>query len=140
MRLMYFEFTRKIKPYDNFLTPFHYLTMPVPQSLASRVNVVPSAGIPSTGFSLSHLKPTRHTEGWRGRCLSYQASSRETSPAIRERKNGEEDLAISRATIYHGSLYLIFCLICQVYSLANLNTNVDANEDSLFLQGLCAEA
>lgn len=53
---------------------------------------------------------------------------------------GKNDSAIARVAIYHGSLYLIFRLICQVYSLANLNTNVDANEDSLFLHRLCVEA
>lgn len=56
------------------------------------------------------------------------------------KKKSKNDSAIARVAIYHGSLYLIFRLICQVYSLANLNTNVDANEDSLFLHRLCVEA
>ena len=77
----------------------------------------------------------------KGQCASGEACSHKTSPATTDRKKRRGGhLAISRATIYHGSLYLIFRLICQVYSLANLNTNVDANEDSLFLQGLCVEA
>lgn len=132
----------------NFLTPFNCLKAPLSRSLVSRVNCpvtchsVASARIPTTGFFLFCLKLTSCTERWRGQCASEEACSHETSPATTDREEKKEGgyLAISRATIYHGSLYLIFRLICQVYSLANLNTNVDANEDSLFLQGLCVEA
>ena len=131
----------------NFPTPFNCLKAPLSWSLGSRVNspvtrhIVPSARIPTTGFSLFCLKLTSCTESWRGQCTSEEASSHETSPATTDREEKRRGhLAISRATIYHGSLYLIFRLICQVYSLANLNTNVNANEDSLFLQGLCVEA
>lgn len=92
-----------------------------------------------------------------GQCASQKTSSCETLPATTDmhmhthvrahtrthahaHTNRKNNSAIARVAIYHGSLYLIFRLICQVYSLANLNTNVNANEDSLFLHRLCVEA
>lgn len=76
----------------NFPTPFNCLKAPLSWSLSSRVNspvtrhIVPSARIPTTGFSLFCLKLTSRTERWRGQCTSEEASSHETSSATTDRE------------------------------------------------------
>lgn len=92
---------------------------------------------PATPDVQTHTRAHAHT-GADARTHRYRQA--DTHAQCAHSQASRNHSAIARVAICQGSHYLIFRLICQVYSLANLNTNVDANEDSLFLHRLCVGA